>query len=827
MPITLQQIPGFSDLADTNFNAETYALGINFARTVDNSKFGIVRPEVFVGRYINGDTVPLPTSIIDGYTYQREELSYAYSFALTGGTSTSSNGVPSQPGAIRYLAALVNQATGVVGTNVEYLVGDGSAPTITSDGTLTVFTFATRRLTSLVVTTPPVYSPVLDSEVATDAAVTDSIMKRVNRNAKFAALSAEIMYMGEFTDGETVPKPVSPADGYVYTYAEVTLVGFWRWTTQGDQLTDPTDPNHKQIGDLGYGIDPATGAFGTDVEYYHSGYYASDDGRMIVMAFCKRKMTPVSGSSTTQGLSGLGDGVINFTDLTVDLLSSGNPVREDVLERVLQNTRYSICRTEFFSHGATEPIDGNSPGTLGNGSIVPLPISPIDGYHYSREELTYVWGYQQTAHPTTAPRMYQWNCNVDQATGLVTSNIIRCPNGGAAVFSTDGNLVILVIARRDHVSNISDQYQYTGGGTGASDLTALLNGGFDSWFNSTDPAAKDWVVSQHTGAGYAAQAAGLLSPFSQRLGVGASGTTQTGLSTYPAAHNISVLSSSVTVASGVQYFMSWAKKPSGALSGGLTATVTMYSAVGDKLFFFLKKSTDAIPAGLSQDAFWFTLPKSGDTTVNTNALGGTSNILATVAPGTDPGSTAVALDFIPVAIRVEFIYNGALSTYIDLDEVTFITQLNPSIGQIASRGSNSLAFFPAIEFTVSDTTFTPDLDILITRVDGTTTLTADGSPVITGLTAGTTYNWLPYLNELTGHMAQIADSGAGTPPTLLTTVTFAQYAAWFAQGNLPLAAGAIQVITLASGAPPSGGSGGGSGGGGGGRPFPVLEDVGP
>jgi hypothetical protein len=805
MSIVLNNIPGFSDLADSNFAGEQFALGINFARALDNATFGMVRPEVFVGRYINGDTVTLPTSPIDGYTYEREELSYAYSFSLTGGTSTSSNGAPSLPGAVRYLAAEVNQVTGLVSTYVEYLVGNGSGAAISNDGTLTVFTFATRRLTSLVVAATPAYVPVSDTEIATDDAVTDSIMQRINHNAKFAALNTEIVYMGEFTNGETCPRAVSPADGYEYQYSEMTMRSFWRWTTQGDSLVDMTDANYKQVDNIYTSVTAGTGLVNVEVDFYHSGLYPTNYGRVIVVAFCKRNMTPVSGSSSTQGISGLGDGVVDFVDITTDLLSSGHAVREDVLERMVQNIRYAICRTEFFE------------GNYTHGAYVSLPVSPIDGYKYSREELTYVFGYSGTG-PGSDPRFYDWNANVDQGSGLVTSIIIRCPNGGAGVTTNDGHLEVTVIARRDHVSNQSDSYIYGGGGTGANDVTALQNGGFDQWFSALDQAAQEWVINQQTGAGYGAQSAGLVSPFSQRLGIGASATAQTAPGTYPPTHNASVLSSSISVTPGTPYFLSWAQQPSAAGVARLTVNVYMYSAVGDCLYFTLQNNASTIAAGLSQASYWFTIPKEGDTTINTNASSGSVPILTPALPGAALNTTPTALDFIPTSIRIEFYYDGALSSYIDLDETTFINQLDPSIGQIAQRGSNSLAFFPAISFEVTNTTFTPDLTFDILRADGTTTHVTGGSGTsVTGLAASTDYSWYPYLDESTGLPQSVQTGGSGTPPWLQLTPSRALYAAWYGIANLPFAAAPIDVTTLATpsgggSAPPSGGSGGGDDG---------------
>jgi hypothetical protein len=866
MAITLAQIPGFADVADSNFVAGQYAIGINFQRTVDNAKFGVVRPEVFVNRYINGDTVQLPTSPVDGYTYSREELTYVYHYALTGGTSTANNGAPTAAGAIRYMAPYVNQLTGAVTTAVEYLVANGSGPTVTTDGTIEVFTIATRRLTSLVVAAPPTYTPVLDSELATDDAVTQSIMQRINKNAKFAALRAEILYMGEFTDGETVPQPVSTGDGYVYSYAEVILQACWRWTTQGDQLVDPTNGNYKQLSGIVWSINPATGAVTIQVDYYNSGVYTTNNGRIAVFAFCQRAVT-------------IGAGVVDFVDLSADFLASGRPCREDVMARQVENIRYAMVRREFFQSNHV------------NGDTVALPVSPVDGYAYSRDELTYIYDFNDTRVGQTDIRMQSWVCTIDQSTGLVTNLIVRVHDGGALVTNYSGQVSVLVVARRNHAGNSPTDLQYTLGGSGGTDVSALQNGGFDTWPNPAGDVAAEWALGTQSGSGYGAQSAGIASGYSQRLGAGASAGT------------FSVKSSSIGVTPGDLRFMSWDEQPSGGGSPTSSAissisTTDYYTPSRSHVFgappptpyyrtFTVDYVTpiamsigDTIPiAGNTVAAFngtWTVSAVNSSTevvvsSINYTAATGTGGTITHNPPAYGVGTISVilhfldpigdectctvmvetpassvnertawiqipakgdvnvttslgqipitgTLDFIPSVVRIEFLYTGTgTAAYVDLDEITFISQLNPSIGQIAQRGSDSLAFFPAIGFTVDDATFTPDLNFYINRADGTVTTVNGGTPVVSGLAGSTTYFWYPYLNELTGNIGSVGDSaeiptaGVGTPPWLQSTATRAAYASWFGISHLPLAAAPIQVITAAPAAPPSGGSGGGGG----------------
>ena len=114
------------------------------------AKFGVVRNEQFWGYYRNGETVGLPTSPADGYVYARNELVYTWSIYWTGAATGACNGTQVAPargatsgsGTMLQVGALVDQATGVVTTNVSYYK---TAQTDTNDGILLVTVHAQRQ----------------------------------------------------------------------------------------------------------------------------------------------------------------------------------------------------------------------------------------------------------------------------------------------------------------------------------------------------------------------------------------------------------------------------------------------------------------------------------------------------------------------------------------------------------------------------------------------------------------------------------------------------------------------------------------------------------
>jgi hypothetical protein len=66
----------------------------------------------------------------------------------------------------------------------------------------------------------PGFFDVADSVIVGGQPLTDDALSKISHNAKFGVVRLEPFYMGFFTNGNTVPTPVSPVDGYAYSRAE-------------------------------------------------------------------------------------------------------------------------------------------------------------------------------------------------------------------------------------------------------------------------------------------------------------------------------------------------------------------------------------------------------------------------------------------------------------------------------------------------------------------------------------------------------------------------------------------------------------------------------
>jgi hypothetical protein len=287
MAFTLSKIPGFSDLPDRVLEAEQPALGMLISRINGNASFGMVRPEVFVGRYKDGETVNLPVSTVDGYTYQRSELMYIWGIYSTVNPAT---GWISGPGALWYAAWKVDQSSGAVSCIEFYRKSEGKLQdnsAASQDGVLQVFTIAQRQAKTLTIEDAPSYIDLDNTVFEVDDPLATTPLTQLSRNAKFAVANAEVIYMGEFWTGQTVPNPVSPADGHIYSYGETKFQFSWRWTTVGSEFTQP-DFSFGQLHRIEAAVNPANGLVSTAVAMYNSGVIATTWGRIAVFAFCQR-----------------------------------------------------------------------------------------------------------------------------------------------------------------------------------------------------------------------------------------------------------------------------------------------------------------------------------------------------------------------------------------------------------------------------------------------------------------------------------------------------------------------------------------------------------
>lgn len=287
MTLSLTQIPGFSDLPDANLEAEKLSLGVEVAKLASNAAFGMVRFEVFQGIYVDGDSVKLPVSAVDGYNYSRNELTYVWALYNTDNQKT---GWITGPDSLWYAAWLVDQESGLVSC-VEYYRTSSSTPKVneSNDGQLLVFTLAQRLKTDLTMTQNPIFDLVDDSALIQDAAWSQERAQGLNHCAKFGVVSTEAIYMGEYVTGDTVAQPVSPVDGYVYDYKEVKFLYSWRWTCLGKAFTQPS----ISLGQLGpqQAAISSTGGVTLNVSYFNSGLSnQSTHGRISVVALCQRRV---------------------------------------------------------------------------------------------------------------------------------------------------------------------------------------------------------------------------------------------------------------------------------------------------------------------------------------------------------------------------------------------------------------------------------------------------------------------------------------------------------------------------------------------------------
>lgn len=295
--ITFPYAPGFADVPDSALAAEQYAMGVHLGRIVENAAMGMVRPEVFVTKQINGDTVPLPVSPVDGYVYSRNELIYMWGIHNLVNPKT---GVVSDDWLNFWFGQwFVNQDTGKVTIEKWESRNDAAHKTQTNDGELFVYTIAQRRKTTMYMAAQPYYTEHEDGDLDGDNAYVETLLKDLSRNSKFGIVNTEAFYCGTYKSLQRVALPVSPVDGYQYSQDEVTWLWSWVWTTSGDAYIGPMG-NLCQLDRLKASVD-ADGTVHTNIRYRQDSQIDMGDsmGRIAVTAICQRgarKVTTLSGT---------------------------------------------------------------------------------------------------------------------------------------------------------------------------------------------------------------------------------------------------------------------------------------------------------------------------------------------------------------------------------------------------------------------------------------------------------------------------------------------------------------------------------------------------
>lgn len=170
--------PTFTDLAEGVLVAGQPLRESAIQALNNNAKFAAVREEcVYMGFFKHGATVPVVTSLIDGYVYSRAEIRYkAILVSTQKATGTFTNGQKTMPtfavvdsdttkhlqyhsttnaiGTFYWLTSDVADASGVAALAVSYYI-PGGAETITADGIVKVLAYCQRSSTQTITTFAP------------------------------------------------------------------------------------------------------------------------------------------------------------------------------------------------------------------------------------------------------------------------------------------------------------------------------------------------------------------------------------------------------------------------------------------------------------------------------------------------------------------------------------------------------------------------------------------------------------------------------------------------------------------------------------------------
>lgn len=164
-----------------------------------------------------------------------------------------------------------------------------------------------------------------------------------------------------------------------------------------------------------------------------------------------------------------------FTEVADDELDPGFVLTQAVMQAINEAVNWAAVSVEDFW------------GYYKDGEAVVLPVSPADGYTYSREELVYTWEIYDTrpatgalngtqSAPSTgaasgAGSILQMGFNVDQTTGDVTCKVDYYQQSAAETDTNDGILLVHTLARR--MSGLQTYFGYIVGTQVATTVTGI------------------------------------------------------------------------------------------------------------------------------------------------------------------------------------------------------------------------------------------------------------------------------------------------------------------------------------------------------------------
>ena len=679
MAFILTQIPGLADVPAASLAAGQVVNDALLAKILGNAKFQAVRLEVFYAEYRHGQTVELPVSDADSYSYARSELVYSWELVST----LNENHLASAAGELFMLSPGVDPETGEVSVITDYYV-QSAQQTNTNDGLLGVTTWATRGLGDLTVAVPPVYTDLADSAFNQDGALKQTIFQALLGNSKlarFEIFSKSAMLDSEgrlqgYANGDTVPVPISAFDGYAYVRGELTYLPFWIYTGKADRSgptgCDSSQPGKKpgRIRYLGASVNPATGVVSTEVNYWNGMHEEpTHDGIVGVLVMGERTLASFAAKADT------------FTDVDVAQFFAGETLGDAHLKYLNQDAKFGILRREAFADAYT------------NGNVVPLPTSLVDGYKYSRSELSYPCFLQASTITGAQGAIQLMVHSVNPSTGAVSLRLDYNANGQARNPTHEGQLWVIALGRRSH-ENVDTVSVVTPGSIPGQTIPAanlVPNGNFEAWIDPDAGVADAWDIYACTGTGSALnRQAGISGLWSQGLYLGPVGPYG----------SVQVISSPFAAIAGDRYMATCLTKALGqTFSTGFRWRLFLYdSTLGSSVSFALV-SGGLVDATINRYAANFVMPAKNDTEVETSL--GTKSIDGT-------------LDFDPAYVRVclgigDCGYAGVL---IAVDDV-IVRDVEELAGNVGSLGPSASLVSRVKAGTPSDSDFDNPVDGLM------------------------------------------------------------------------------------------------------------------
>jgi hypothetical protein len=200
--------------------------------------------------------------------------------------------------------------------------------------------------------------------------------------------------MGEFYQGQLVPQPVSPIDGYTYQYYECAFQHSWRFTAGlGGILTVPANSN-RQLDDIMASVD-GIGNVSVTVDYKddtNTGVVSTQEGLIAVFAFCRRKLLSFTTVNTTDTETAVSESPVTaFTGKFTNATQAGQPQLFKVVNNlpasqptiIFKDGSGNVLASHFVNSGTTVswavPPGTASVSYTGNSSSHSLVFTLYDG----------------------------------------------------------------------------------------------------------------------------------------------------------------------------------------------------------------------------------------------------------------------------------------------------------------------------------------------------------------------------------------------------------------------------------------------------------------